>query len=304
MLSKVTDFIPKFDASKPEEFQTFMRTYWMNVKGMEVPRGKQYLVLVNALGGMAKDVAQKMVDDFSTANPLLENGNQAQRAMLGERLRDELIAELETNPLVVGTRPTTKLLERFNKITQGPTEPVSQYYHRFQGLSENLRKQEPPVEHPAVVNYTTFVGHTPSTGLRPELQEYVKLHAAEDTVEAAVAAATKYENAGSTTQRQTGVNWLSVDQSTTGVEYLPRQAEPQEYQVSRQLVTEETRREPTQPKPKQAWKYRQPPKLQQDQRRFQQPRTSHVRAMDTNNREQRFQSNRRENSWQRGISSL
>ena len=190
MLSKVTDFIPKFDASKPEEFQTFMRTYWMNVKGMEVPKGKQYLVLVNALGGMAKDVAQKMVDDFSTANPLLENGTAAQRATLGEQLRDELIAELETNPLVVGTRPTTKLLERFNKITQGPTEPVSQYYHRFQGLSENLRKQEPPVEHPAVVNYTTFVGHTPSTGLRPELQEYVKLHAAEDTVEAAVAAAT------------------------------------------------------------------------------------------------------------------
>ena len=85
MLSKVTDFIPKFDASKPEEFQTFMRTYWMNVKGMEVPRGKQYLVLVNALGGMAKDVAQKMVDDFSTANPLLENGNQSIGLLLGNR---------------------------------------------------------------------------------------------------------------------------------------------------------------------------------------------------------------------------
>ena len=193
-LGKISDYVDKFDGTRPEEFPTFLEGFKMGARALEIKPDKQYAVMVTQMSGNARSVASKLVDKFITDNPLLETGTAAQRGPLGIQLRDEIITELRKNPLVVGNKPRTTLLARWNKITQGPDETVSEYHHRFNSMQENLAKQEPPVvQDDELVKLTTFVGHTQSTGLRPDLQEYVKLHGG-DTVETAVEAAMQFES--------------------------------------------------------------------------------------------------------------
>ena len=194
-LGKISDYVSKFDGSRPEEFAGFLDSFQLGVRALEIKKSKQYAVLVNALAGNARDVANKYVQRFIEDNPDMEDGTAAQKDALGLQLRDELITEVRSSPLVVGTKPRTTLLAKFNKITQGPDESVSEYHHRYNNTLENLAKQEPPVVlDDELVKLTAFIGHTSSTGLRPEFQYYVKLHGG-DTVETALGAALQLESA-------------------------------------------------------------------------------------------------------------
>ena len=139
---------------------------------------------------------------------------------------------------MVGTKPRTTLLAKFNKITQGPAESVSEYHHRYNNTPENLAKQEPPVVlDDELVKLTAFIGHTSSTGLRPEFQYYVKLHGG-DTVETALGAALQLESANAK-PKATQVNTITGAQAAptatpTFVDYEPRAPMPMHMPGSQQ----------------------------------------------------------------------
>ena len=237
-LGKISDYVAKFDGSRPEDFAGFLDSFQLGVRALEIKKSKQYVVLVNALTGKARDVANKYVKKFIEENPEMEDGNADQKNALGQQLRDELITEVRSSPLVVGTKPRTTLLAKFNKITQGPAESVSEYHHRYNNTLENLAKQEPPVVlDDELVKLTAFIGHTSSTGLRPEFQYYVKLHGG-DTVETALGAALQLESANAK-PKATQVNTITGVQAAptatpTFVDYEPRAPMPMQMPGSQQ----------------------------------------------------------------------
>ena len=79
-LGKISDYVSKFDGSRPEEFAGFLDSFQLGVRALEIKKSKQYAVLVNALAGKARDVANKYVQRFIEDNPDMEDGTAAQKA--------------------------------------------------------------------------------------------------------------------------------------------------------------------------------------------------------------------------------
>ena len=48
-LGKISDYVSKFDGSRPEEFAGFLDSFQLGVRALEIKKSKQYAVLVNAL---------------------------------------------------------------------------------------------------------------------------------------------------------------------------------------------------------------------------------------------------------------
>ena len=226
-LGKLNDYVTeRFDGTDPGEFNSFMQQFDLGVETLEIHTTKQHLLLLNCLAGRPRDLAVKKLSEFKEAHPLLTTGNAAQKLALSVQLLRELKELLKSSPLVVGARPSEKAFELWGKLTQGANEKVRNYHHRFCKLEERLRTSEPPLTFPEMARYSTFVGQTEATGLRPEIQRHVKLQSG-DTVEQALAAAQRFEDApgsfGAVLGAEHAVRWVQVDNIDDKENPQPRQ---------------------------------------------------------------------------------